>query len=235
MNYQTLNEKLTGRNSKSRKLANNTYAERRSDGSIAIKLHSTDVVTFKPDNSVVLNSGGWKTHTTKERINSFAPVRLWQKSGRWFLGSNGSTIEFADGLTIHADGSITGGKPASEADKEKKLRKQISAYCNTLAAALPLPTPGAGDCFYCQMREVQSGEPLGEHTHNTDHLLSHLEENYFVPSLVWRALEQAGCNPQGGGSAYFGTAFSEQSWGDHCKTTVGRMVKKYLLRQFKMA
>lgn len=235
MKYETLNAQLTGRNEKCRKLANNTYAERKDDGSIAIRLHQTDIAVFKPDGTIVANTGGWKTHTTKDRLNEYLPARIWQKSGRWFLGENGTTIEFADGLTFHPDGTITGAKPTSQADEEKKLQKRITAYCAGLVAALPLAKPGAGDCFYCQMREEKTGKPLGECAHDTSHLDSHLEENYFVPSLVWNALEMNGCNPQGGGSAYFMAAFSENNFGDFTKKTVGKMVKKYLRRQFGLA
>lgn len=235
--YQQLNEALTGRNTQRRKLANNTYAERRSGRVIAIRLHQTDIVTFFPDGKIVASTGGWKTHTTKDRLNDYLPSRIWQKSGRWFLGSNGSTVEFADGLTFNPDGTITGAKPQSESDAEKQLQKRIAVYCKALSEKLPLPMPGAGDCFYCQMREVKTGLPLGECTHNTGHLESHMEENYFVPSLVWSALEHAGCKPQGGGAAWFGVAFSKGGnfMGEHGKTTIARFVRKYLRRQFGLA
>jgi hypothetical protein len=234
--YTSLNESLTGRNQQRRKLANNTYAERRELGAIAIRLHQTDIVTFYPDGRIVANTGGWKTLTTKDRLNEYLPVRIWQKSGRWLLGSNGSTIEFADGLTIHPDGSISGGRAQSDVEAEKSLQKRIKAYCDGLAKVLPLPRPGAGDCFYCQMREVASGKPIGEVTHNTGHLCSHMEENYFVPSLVWNALEFAGCNPQGGGCAWFDVAFGD----GRMLTGLGpnrikSMVRKYLRRQFGLA
>lgn len=234
--YQSLNESLTGRNQQRRKLANNTWAERRELGAIAIRLHNTDILTFNPDGSIVCQTGGWKTHTTKDRLNEYLPVQIWQRAGRWFLGSNGSTIEFADGLTIKPDGTIAGGKAPSQAENEKALQKRIKVYCDKLGAALPLPKPGAGDCFYCQMREVKTGLPLGECSHNTGHLESHLEEGYFVPSLVWRSLEFNGCNPQGGGCAWFDVAFGD---GRMTKTfgadTVKRMVRKYLRRQFGLA
>jgi transposase len=49
MKYNELNAKLTGRNASRRKLENNTYVERREDGSITIRLHETDILTFLPD------------------------------------------------------------------------------------------------------------------------------------------------------------------------------------------
>jgi hypothetical protein len=132
--YSSLNAQLAGRNAQRCKLANNTYAERRGEA-IAIRLHATDILTFNPDGSIVANTGGWKTLTTKDRFNQFLPVRIWQKAGRWFLGDNGKTVEFADGLTIQADGSITGAKAeSSEAMKTKyfKTWKEACAYCASL-------------------------------------------------------------------------------------------------------
>jgi hypothetical protein len=231
-NYQTLDSQLTGRNAQRRKLANNTYAERKDDGSIAIRLHATDIVTFNRDGSIVANSGGWKTSTTKDRLNQYLPVRICQKSGRWFIADNGNTIEFQDGLTIASDGSISGAKPQADADNEKQLQKRIANYCTALKVALPLPAPSAGDCFYCAMREVKSKLPLGECNHDTSHLESHFEENYFVPSLVWRSLEFAGCNPSGGGCAWFEFAFGKSTPNSWQSNQIAKFVKKYLRRQF---
>lgn len=234
MKYTELDAQLTGRNHDRRKLANNTYAERRGEA-IAIRLHDTDVLTFNPDGSIVATTGGWKTSTTKDRINSYSPLRIWQKSGRWFVGNNGSTIEFQDGLTIQPDGKIIGGKPESEAEAEKKLQKRIAAYCKDLAAALPLPKPGAGDCFYCMMREVETGKPLCECNHDTSHLDAHMEEKYFVPSLVWNALEFCGCKPNGGGCFWFEAAFGATQLNESWRNRVAGFVRKYIRRQYGLA
>lgn len=74
--YDDLDERLTGRCRERRKVGNNTYAERRGDR-IAIRLHSTDVVTFLPDGSIMLNTGGWYSVTTKDRMNSYLPGGVW--------------------------------------------------------------------------------------------------------------------------------------------------------------
>jgi hypothetical protein len=78
MTYTAADTKLQGRNHRSRKIANNTYLERRQDGVIAVRLHNTDVVTLYSDGRVVLNSGGWRTSTTAQRINSYSPVGVFQ-------------------------------------------------------------------------------------------------------------------------------------------------------------
>lgn len=80
-----------------RKVGNNTYAEILPDGSVGIMLHSTYVVKIHPDNSATLNTGGWYTSTTKDRINQYSPVRVYQRKGEWYL-DDGTPYE--DGVTV---------------------------------------------------------------------------------------------------------------------------------------
>ena len=72
-------------NRKERKIGNNTYAEIEYDNSVSIRLHGTAVVRFYPNGLVKLNSGGWRTSTTKDRINKYSPVSVYQKNFEWFL------------------------------------------------------------------------------------------------------------------------------------------------------
>lgn len=81
--YQEAVEKLGTRNR--RKLENNTYLERRNETMIAVRLHRTDVVTYHADRRIVLNDGGWRTVTTKDRINTYSPVSVYQRSHVWYL------------------------------------------------------------------------------------------------------------------------------------------------------
>ena len=88
------------RNAKRRKVGNNTYAEILSDGSVAIKLHNTNVVIIYSDNSAILNSGGWQTVTTKDRINQYSPNRVYQRNFEWFVNVNGEDYPFFDGMVV---------------------------------------------------------------------------------------------------------------------------------------
>jgi hypothetical protein len=111
-----------------------------------------------------------------------------------------------------------------------KLRKQIKAYAAKCAAALPLPEPGGGDCFYCQMivssPEADKGKPLGDATKNTDHIREHLREGYVVPSLVYHALVERGEGPIIL-SAAFGKLGSDM-WLDLARRDVRKAVEKYV-------
>lgn len=103
------------------KLANNTYLEER-PGSIpelagrpdyAIRLHGTDVVTLRSDGSAILNSDGWRTVTTKDRMNTYGPVAVFSKNYEWFIASRrpegadfDGAVPYRDGIVIDADSAV---------------------------------------------------------------------------------------------------------------------------------
>lgn len=175
-----------------RKLANNTYLTIRDDGSYGVKLHNTEVVIHYPDR-VVLNSGGWKTVTTKDRINTFSPYHIWQEKRVWLVEIEAQIYEFADGMTIYSNGEVEGAHPVNDtkaAFKESdRLCRQVRNYTKAFIEALDagkVPPPSAGDCWGCLMVADDGSSPLG----GPDHMRSHLEEKYFVPSLVQRAIDR---------------------------------------------
>lgn len=104
MNYQEALTKLGTR--VSRKIANNTYMILHENefgpSSVAIRLHNTNVVTFYQDGKVILNTGGWHTVTTKERINRFIPggYTLSSLKGVWCVHHNGVAHEYEDGMDL---------------------------------------------------------------------------------------------------------------------------------------
>lgn len=81
------------------KVKGNTYLEKRGEN-IAVKLYDTDVVTLMPNGDVKLNSGGFMTATTKQRMNEFSNVSVSQKKGEWTVTANGKDIPFKDGMVI---------------------------------------------------------------------------------------------------------------------------------------
>ena len=58
-----------------------------------IQYHSTRVVTLHKDGSVTLRTGGWRTSTTRLRMNQTfnqfgLPLKVYQKDYEWFVKSN---------------------------------------------------------------------------------------------------------------------------------------------------
>lgn len=98
MNHTEATKMVRGKTNKdTRKVGNNTYAYIQVDGSVAIELHGTNVVVIYPDDSVMLNSGGWRTVTTKKRINQYSPVKVYQKKHEWYLQDG---TEFTDRMVV---------------------------------------------------------------------------------------------------------------------------------------
>ena len=114
--YEEARKFLGGR--EERTIAHNTRlrdATRNEDGchfgAIAVRLHATDVVTYTQPGWLILNSGGYRTVTTKERINAFLPIGygVFAKDFVWFVriglwsDDNGKTVPFEDGMTLPAN------------------------------------------------------------------------------------------------------------------------------------
>ena len=77
-----------------RKIGNNTELVRTSEG-ISVRLHDNTIVVFSKDGKVFVSSAGWKTITTKDRINQFIHGYVFQKKGIWFYNApDGAIVPF---------------------------------------------------------------------------------------------------------------------------------------------
>lgn len=240
--YQEAEVKLGNR--ESRKLENNTYLQRRGDN-IAVKLHATDVVTYRPDGKIVLDSGGWRTVTTKDRINRYAPINLWQDKGQWYVGKNWNRPPqaiYADGMVIEPNGKLSGCKTLAQDKADQKLRAQVRKYAKDFMAALKagkVPMPSSGDCWYCSLHEVKTGKPLGELTkgNGDSHMREHIKEKYYVPSLAVNALKAMGASRAGETTLWALMGHPEaQIWpGDFIYEQIEKSIKRYVYRELGLA
>ena len=225
--YQQLAEYLLkGKNKENRPIANNTRVIRRSEKMIVIRLHNTDIITFYENGAIGLNSGGWKTVTTKDRMNRFTPrnIAISTDRGIWYVIIRTPESEdlspwddfyprypFEDGMHVLSDGTVYDHNLKSieicDKKKEKQLTKKVNKI-NRFSRELVKrffdgrSIPGPGDCFYCQYHagsehtahvKMQTGKLVDgklELTDGVDHncIQSHLDENYYVGSLVIAAL-----------------------------------------------
>ena len=84
------------------KIDNNTY-KITSSKCEAIRLHDTNILTWEHD-YIILNSGGFETKTTMERINKYLPkgVYIYQKAFKWFVKDDrdNTVKDFVDGMKI---------------------------------------------------------------------------------------------------------------------------------------
>lgn len=172
---------------------NNTRLMDRGDH-FAVRLHATDVVDIYPDHYIV-RTGGWQTVTTKDRINKAlrqAGVQVYSVRGEWRIGrwsdAYATAIPFVEGMRIEADGTLP-QPPKGEAETARLAhelaRKATAKFISGFAKAVrdgEVEEPSTGDCFYCQYGLENAG-----------HVISHFEEGYYVPTILWAAVaERAG-------------------------------------------
>jgi len=184
----------TGKNKADRPLpGRETRLQRRSDTSIAVRYWQTDIVTYHEDGTIVLDSGGYHTFTTKAKINEYLPREygLNQDKNIWYVHNGVTTALFKNGMSFAPDGTMTGTLPESDIKKQAKLNRAIAKYARDFIDAWldsTVPAPSSGDCWFCSMHTTE-GQALGE-VSQSDHILSHMKEKYYVPSLLVNALKK---------------------------------------------
>jgi len=114
------------------RLALNTLLQKRGN-SFVVRLHETDIVTIRPDGTYRLDSGGWKTVTTKARMSDILPRPVYQAMGIWYV--NG--IPFYDGMLIESDGNPSCPNKLMDIEKvktmvDKTFSKFLEILCETL-------------------------------------------------------------------------------------------------------
>ncbi len=238
MDYQKADAILQGRNYRSKKLQNNTYLERIAGNAIAVRLHNTHIITLYDDNTAMLDSGGWRTATTKDRLNQYG-FHVRQENSEWFYsGITGNMFApslFVDGMIVSTeDGTIISDMPQQDIlEKRKKLKERIKKYAKLCGSNVPgLPEPSSADCWFCVMTD-EKGNSMGDAFNDTNHLESHMDEKYVVPALVYNAMVEAGA-----GSIFFQTVFTDKPSFLN-ENTIGefvtRWVRKYMYRRFNFA
>ncbi len=87
------------------KVATSVYT-RSTDGRnyTCVKYHATEVVIFSND-TILLDSGGWRTVTTKTRMNQASNqyglgYQVYQKDHVWYVDFKGQSLRFDDGMVL---------------------------------------------------------------------------------------------------------------------------------------
>jgi hypothetical protein len=77
---------------------------------VHIYLHNTKIVSFdKQDRSAILNSGGWRTVTTKRRMNEVSNefdlgIQVFQDNFEWYvIDTKGDLLDFYDNMEVPID------------------------------------------------------------------------------------------------------------------------------------
>lgn len=148
-----------------KKLDGNTYLDKVGDD-FEVRLHGTAVVTIHPDDSRTLNTGGWFTHTTKDRINNLGIKPLGDihvDKGVWIYTNRNTkdVCAFADGMRVLPTGEVEGAgeDPAIIAP----IRKLAKEYCHEYTvewSAGRVEKPNGGDPWNFAMASTDGELPM---------------------------------------------------------------------------
>jgi len=191
--YRKNSEILNGCNyTEFKRINQNTIVYTEPHGTVVTRLHLTDIAVLHSNGNLQLRTGGWKTPTTKDRLNTVlagSGYYITQDHGIWYITGNNDSAPFYEGITI-IPGEPLRQQPDALA-REKSLLKKIAKYCKAMKDLDSFPVPSGGDCWYCCMRS-NDGETMGDMAQDKSHLEDHLDEVYIHGSLIVNALEAMG-------------------------------------------
>jgi len=205
-------------------IANNTLMIHYKNGITAYRLHNTDIIRINTSNgNITLNNGGYKTSTTKNRINQFTPSNfyLYQKNHIWYINTLKEKFSFYNGITFDLQGNLLSENKTVNIKEVNKIKKSIKKYVNLIDKCEKIPVPSNGDCWYCSMKVQNTGKNLGDKIQNIDHLKSHIKENYLHGSILYNAMIEYGYN-----TYQIGIHYNINS-----RDTFKRALKKYLYKR----
>ena len=105
MNYQQLKEFYDGGTKRSKEIGrtikNNTRVIKTERG-YGVKYHRTTIIDVCPNDTYLIDTDGYHTRSTKDRVNLFAPIEVYQKQFVWYF--RGSVFE--DGMVFTSQGSL---------------------------------------------------------------------------------------------------------------------------------
>lgn len=131
---------------------------------------------------------------TKDRINEYTGARIFTEAGFWYIGGS----VFRDNMIVH-DGKLLPefvmkkDELAEFKRKARALDRAIKRYCrgyvDACVANRTLFQPGPGDCWPCCMEPDDKSKTELE-IMGFDHLIEHMVDQYYVGSLLLRALRE---------------------------------------------
>ena len=216
---------LAGRTAtRSRFIARNTVEHWQPDGTRFIRYHSTDVLAFGTNpETITMDSGNWKTQTTRQRINDNLPDgwRVETESGLWYVRTPAGRFDFVDRAAFFAKS----GKPCKpslhgKAGKSNAADKKLIAdYLRALDAATADEISGRGDPWI----------PVDADTmrHPQAAVREWLRERYVFAGIVRAAFAFAGDTGNGWQYAISDYLHSGQ-WASHFRNRVRRYLRACL-------
>jgi hypothetical protein len=171
LNYTKAEDFLANGRAKTHRPIDKSTTVRKEGDDIVVKYHNTDIVTYKSNGDIEIFFNGYHTITTRQRISALTGYAC---NGHKGMSTIATTI-VANKATIKSDGNIITDYDKNLDDEMDDMKKRIKKYAKAYAEQFrDMDMPSGGDCWYCSLFQK----------HTSDHLISHMEDEYYVPSLL---------------------------------------------------
>lgn len=187
----------------------NTRLVRQESGDIAVRYVRTNIVVFKSYGDVHIDLGGWNTATTRDKIGSYSPIRIYTHNGQTFARFGDQHRPMLQTATLSASGWLRTDVADRDTSKNvlaahTKLARRQAKLVNKYAKDLVAKILDDGDCA-CMPCSIcrdfvpqpqfswQSGRGAESETDGPErrmdptHLWAHLHANELVSDLAQHA------------------------------------------------
>lgn len=110
---------------------------RKQNDTIIVRLYTTDIVTYTPDNRVTLNMGSWPSVSTRAAIHALTGTQITQQHSRtWVRDHDGKCFLFRNGVQLQAGDYYCNHKiidpvyPEVHTLKRKELNAKLKQFKN---------------------------------------------------------------------------------------------------------
>ena len=206
---------------KARLAGRNTLDYTDADGVRRIRLHETDILTLRPDGGFVVDTGGWNTHTTRDRLNVFLPADyyVFTERGRIHLRHKGEAVAFERTVTVTGAGVIVPDVDGAELSAlAKKIDKFMAAWSKR---GLPTPEESGGDPWVFAGKNGRGFGVDAAGKVDREIMLDWVEGEYVTLKLYELACRWAGV------SDYGRALYAQQAW------RAGGKLDKFLLSRIR--
>lgn len=126
----------------SRRSRNHVRVIQAKDGTMIVRMFSTDILRVTEDNTIRISTGGWFTNTTKQNLNdALARFVGWGRVGtQRIFGYNhdvirviGKTYRFYDGMEFNMDGDLL--SPATTFSRKQVDRAETKEFRDEVEAS----------------------------------------------------------------------------------------------------
>lgn len=199
----------TGKVLEKRRVSSSAIARASAHG-VELVVFDTVVATFLKKGGMQLNCGGWRTRFTRHTMNGLLPAGQYLVSdgGIWtFTTGTFDTeggIPYTDGCVVYENGKVKGAMTKSAAARRQRQFARSKNFTKRFVErfmAGKIEKPSMGDCLYCQLEsgtqkfDSSVVEPGGtvrapSSWEAADHVRRHIQEGYFVPSMLVNACKQ---------------------------------------------